>query len=101
VGSDRDWADVAISTDHACAVKRGGALWCWGSNGKAQLGDGSLVDRLTPVPIGIDTDWATVVARIEGTCALKTTGSIWCWGDNGYGAVGDGSAWRLTPALVQ
>lgn len=40
-GGDRAW----------CAVLESGALACWGANDGGQLGDGTLIDRPTPVVI--------------------------------------------------
>jgi hypothetical protein len=33
------------------ALVPGGAAYCWGLNGTAQLGDGTTVQRLTPTPV--------------------------------------------------
>ncbi len=40
-GGDRSW----------CAVLDSGVLACWGANDVGQLGDGTLIDRFTPVVI--------------------------------------------------
>jgi len=34
-----------------CGVTTGERAYCWGSNSRGQLGDGSLTDRLTPVAV--------------------------------------------------
>mgnify|MGYP003429587059 CR=1 FL=1 len=34
-----------------CAIATSGALYCWGWNFFGQIGDGTVVDRLAPVPI--------------------------------------------------
>ncbi len=37
---------------HTCALRSDGSVWCWGSNGYGQLGDGSgVASRATPMPI--------------------------------------------------
>lgn len=36
------WSAVAASTNHACAIKQDGTLWCWGANEFGQRGDGGL-----------------------------------------------------------
>jgi alpha-tubulin suppressor-like RCC1 family protein len=36
---------------HSCAVRDDDSIWCWGSNGDGQLGDGTTTLRTFPVPL--------------------------------------------------
>ncbi|MBI4957192.1 MAG: hypothetical protein HY908_34585 [Myxococcales bacterium] len=46
-----DVVEVATSWHHNCARTRAGEIWCWGSNGKGELGDGSSDARAgAPLP---------------------------------------------------
>ncbi len=76
---------------HAAAIKTDGSLWTWGRNGRGQLGDGTFVDRDSPVHV---MDHVVSVAaagqqyNIVGsdfTLAVQEDGSLWCWGAD-YGA---------------
>ena|ERR1017187_5439366 len=45
-------ASIALGDNHACAIECGKA-WCWGSDDRGQLGDGSTVD--SSIPVAVDT----------------------------------------------
>jgi alpha-tubulin suppressor-like RCC1 family protein len=46
-----DAEDIAAGANHTCARRRSGAIVCWGGNLHGQIGDGSTITRLTPVPV--------------------------------------------------
>jgi len=77
-----------------------GSLWCWGSNGFGQLGDGTNEARDIPTRIGSALNWAAIAAGKYHTCAIETDGSLWCWGSNYSGQLGNGDAWRESPGRV-
>lgn len=105
VGSaaNANWQTVAVGSDHSCAIKSGGTLWCWGDNSQSQLGDNTLADpTTTPRRIGSDTDWSQVSLGNQAGCAVKQDQSLWCWGDNASGQLGLGDTTdRDTPTEVQ
>jgi alpha-tubulin suppressor-like RCC1 family protein len=84
------WKDVSVY-DHGCGVGKDGTLWCWGGNGRGELGIGSTADQPAPVQVGTDTNWAAVAAGNTHTCARKTDGSLWCWGANTSANLGNAS----------
>ena len=70
-------------------IKEDGTLWAWGNNEFGQIGDGTTINRDTPVQIGTDTDWANVAHGVGRTIAVKADGSVWSWGWGGNpGCVG-------------
>ncbi len=96
-------AGDASAAGHACAVGTGGGLYCWGSNAFGQLGDGTQIDRPSPVAIALPdgADAMAVAVGAAHTCALSTTGQAYCWGRNESGQLGDGTTeTRLTPVDV-
>jgi alpha-tubulin suppressor-like RCC1 family protein len=79
-----DWISISAGNDHTIALKSDGTLWAWGDNGYGQLGDGTIIDKHSPVQIGSDK-WFSISAGRDHTIALKSDGTLWAWGDNGYG----------------
>ncbi len=40
---------LGLGSHHGCGFDAQGALWCWGMNGNGQIGDGTTLNRTTPV----------------------------------------------------
>lgn len=40
---------ISAGFNHSCGVTATGAIWCWGENGEAQLGDATQTRRSSPV----------------------------------------------------
>lgn len=77
VGPDSDWTDVSVGTSDlsggsggggeyiaadTCAIRKPGALYCWGANAFGELGDGTTTERVVPTRIGAEVDWLSVSA---------------------------------------
>jgi alpha-tubulin suppressor-like RCC1 family protein/uncharacterized protein YjdB len=94
VGTDTDWAALAVSSGTSMALKVDGTLWAWGYNGNGQMGlgysDWEYDGHPTPAQVGTDDDWAAVSMGTSHVLAVKTDGSLWAWGNNGYGQLGFG-----------
>jgi len=84
---------TSVSAAHTCAIAVGGALYCWGSNGSGQLGDGGTNLGLRPVRVGV-LPASFLPDRVScggrHTCALGG-GAVHCWGANDSGQLGIGS----------
>jgi alpha-tubulin suppressor-like RCC1 family protein len=89
-------AQIAAGGTHTCGLLIDGTVWCWGSGGDGELGNGSTSDSSTPVMV---TGLPSVVQIAVGgnllggdsTCALTSAGTVFCWGDNNNGELGNGT----------
>lgn len=91
----------ATGASHVCAVANNRHAYCWGKNGDAQVGTGSI-SSIEPVPrrVGIPLALAAVSAGSAHSCAIDHTGAVWCWGRETNGRLGRGDA-PSNPAIPQ
>lgn len=85
---------LAVGDHHACVLREGGRVQCWGNNRFGQLGNGyeswkrhlSTVCRgETGEPCASHLDAVSVLALgNKYSCARMETGEVKCWGSNGY-----------------
>jgi alpha-tubulin suppressor-like RCC1 family protein len=93
IGTDANWAAIAAGDFHSLALKADHSLWAWGDNTGGQVGNGSVVPGIQPVParIGADIDWNAIAAGGVHSVALKTNHTLWAWGSNAAGQLGNGT----------
>jgi alpha-tubulin suppressor-like RCC1 family protein len=90
--SATDWCQASAGTCHSAAVKTNGQIWTWGNNATGRLGDGTTVNRCSPVrEFCSATDWCQVSAGLYHTSAVKFNGQLWSWGSNNGSRLGDGT----------
>lgn len=82
---------------HNCAIRPdvgfGDRVWCWGSNGSGQMGNGSTGGiQTTPVLSSGPANPTEIDAGFQHTCSyVQSTGLVWCWGTGTSGQLGAGS----------
>lgn len=87
VDSNSPAAAVFASDQRQCIITPTHKLYCWGTNDKGQIGDGTMTMKVTPVEI--PGTWSTVAATGRHTCAIDMDGHLWCWGEcRGFQALG-------------
>jgi alpha-tubulin suppressor-like RCC1 family protein len=90
---------VAAGGGHTVAIKSDGTLLAWGLNRNGQLGDGTSVDRSSPVQVGVGASavGSVISAGEFHTAALSACSSagagcsLSVWGANESGRLGDGT----------
>lgn len=91
-----DVVAIEAGDKHTCVATAAGEAYCWGFNEEGQLGDGSQLDRSTPVPVTGLSNVLGVSTASKHTCAWLADYTAHCWGSSN-GASDDRS---LVPVRV-
>jgi alpha-tubulin suppressor-like RCC1 family protein len=83
----RGIVEVAVGAQHGCLRFDDGAVACWGSGARGQLGQDGVDGASTP-------NWATQYPQVafgaRHACGLDPSGVVWCWGAGDFGQLGNG-----------
>ncbi|EGW41825.1 cell wall-binding repeat-containing protein [Desulfosporosinus sp. OT] len=81
-----------VSAGDSHSLSAGEYVMAWGSNTYGQLGDGTNIQRSTPVRVqGLKGQASSVAAGGTHSLALLQDKSVAAWGNNDHGQLGDGS----------
>jgi alpha-tubulin suppressor-like RCC1 family protein len=97
---------VAFSTGFVTDAKADppvdGLAVSWGLNLDGRLGDGTTIERHTPVQVQNLSGAKAVGAGAGHSLGLTSDGTVWAWGLNAHGQLGDATTTnRVTPVQVQ
>lgn len=90
-------------SDHTCAATETGAVMCWGTNTRGQMGTGSTSNdpTLSPIQSSIPSSVTLIDSGYDFNCAASDNQQVLCWGSNEYGKLADGTTIdRPTPQVV-
>jgi alpha-tubulin suppressor-like RCC1 family protein len=95
-------ANLGAGGGHTCGITTDDRLYCWGWNEFGQVGDGTTVQRLTPVLVAGGLKFRSVAGGSAHTCGISSSDNrAYCWGRNANGQLGDGTtSQRLVPIAV-
>jgi len=97
VAGGHQWTEVATGMYYVCAVANGGAVFCWGSGGSGELGNGNFghgsADNVAiPTPIsGTGTFGSVSIGISNGACVITLTKAAMCWGEGVDARLGNGT----------
>lgn len=88
---------VVAGPNHTAAITEDKSLYMWGDNTFGQLGDGTNIDRTTPVKVMENID--SVCVGENFSLALTTDGILYAWGANHWSQLGIDSTieYKCTP----
>ena len=93
-GSQQQATALAVGDQHSCVVLDTGGASCWGYNAQGGVGDGSNINRSSPVLVNAQSGGVSLRSLGAGylhTCAVLGNGTVSCWGSNTHGQLGDGT----------
>lgn len=85
---------ISAGWNHSLALTEDGHVFSWGSNSEGQLGDGTVQDRLLPVPVLLPASFlpmGLVAANGQWSLFLSADGEILGCGANDASQLGNGS----------
>ena len=97
VAGGHKFSQIAHLGDYTIALTKAGKLYAWGANSQGYLGDGTRIDRSSPVPIASAQSFLTFSAKSGVAVALTTDGEAWSWGAGWSGSEGVGASATPTP----
>ncbi len=88
---------ISAGREHICAIAFDGKAYCWGSNDRGQLGNGSNSNSNVPVAVNDSgvlsgKDIKQISAGSYHTCAVTSDNKAYCWGASFTGQLGNGSS---------
>jgi len=105
IAAPNSWLQIAAGNSRSVAIDHNGFVLAWGLNSGSQLGDGTSINRSSPV---VTDSAAANVYRYRnlsadwfGTAAIREDGTLYVWGTNNFGNLGDGTTVGKTLPTVQ
>ncbi|WP_192484591.1 MULTISPECIES: RCC1 domain-containing protein [Cysteiniphilum] len=77
----------SVGNYHTCAMDNNNKAWCWGTNDKGQLGNGTFDQANVPSMV-IGDSYKAIANGNQHSCAITPSATIQCWGDDSKGQLG-------------
>ncbi len=89
---------IDAGLEHTCALLDNGSVFCWGNNGKGELGRGQIntsPSNSLATPEAVSFPQGTVISELNiggrHNCAVDVSDNLYCWGHNNHGQLGLGN----------
>lgn len=82
------WSKIYAGYNCTFGIKNDGTLWSFGLNAYGRLGDGTVINRSSPVQVLGSGTWKQVSA-FQSTVGIKQDGTLWTWGYGSNGQLGN------------
>lgn len=93
--------EISAGGSHSHFLKNNGTVWATGFNTNGQLGDGTTVQRTSPVLVNTLTNIIALSNGANHTLFIKDNGTAWATGLNSNRQLGDGTTTpRNSPVQV-
>lgn len=79
---------LGMGSTHTLAIRSNGTLAIWGDNSFGQLGNNSLVNRSSPIQVGVANNWVCAFGGNRISAAINTSQNLFMWGSNTAGQLG-------------
>lgn len=94
ISGGSNWCQISAGDLQVHAVKTDGTMWQWGFNANRTLGDGTNINRCSPVQSFIlGTDWKRTIMGSYTKYSIKRDGTMWSNGTANCGASGQRGAY--------
>ncbi len=93
-----NYSSLSVGSDHSCAVRTNGSIYCWGNNNNGELGVNSASTPFSNIPVLVSDPstgaviYSSVSAGNTHTCAVVLSNAAYCWGNNDNGQLGISTA---------
>ena len=74
------FAKVSAGYGNNCGVTTASAAYCWGTNSRGELGDGTTDSRAIPTAVLGGLNFAIVSTGVGQTCGVTPDHAAYCWG---------------------
>lgn len=98
---------VSLGGSHSALLTSNGRVFTWGKNNFGQLGDGTVIDKLSPIDITnkfsllVDEKIISITLGDNHSSALTSNGRLFIWGSNEYGQIGNSTLIkRISPTDI-
>ena len=101
LGNITNWSQLSAGSTHSLGLTDTGIAYAWGRGTLGTLGDGTNVNKSSPVTVIGGLTWSQVSAGSAHSLGLTDTGIAYAWGNNLSGKLGDNTTdTRSSPVTV-